>query len=1501
MRRQKLCLLGLSLILVMLFAMIPVQAADIVIDDDGPLYTTVLNGGEGSYKGENTLRISYGHQGLYPEDYLFTREGYTLLGWSESKDADTLDYTRFSTIYTDEGESLYAVWGEGESCALYNGMKAAAGEMLGRYRVAADKTLPGGEAENFVGWYDHRKGFHEAGSAVTPGEIYTPIYANAKYPPVLLAGNGGTSNFGAEYFYAGQANSWFSATIYGHEDGLLPFSRDGYLVSGWEDQDGTLIAAADKFVGSCPAADTRGVVTLYARWSKADQLKNGAKLIIDGKDQTGLLGQTHTVRGDGWSLFLSHQLILNNGYAGGGIARDRRLTVSVDGTVTTGQIEVNGELRVDRYSDASKLYLRTSGISAIRAETVQLVVGAAIEAKDAVGVDASRLYLDCSGITITGKPAVREDTQIVCSDGIGYTLSEDRTTLTTYAPQNSVTLNGNGGTYDGKEAVTAAYSMDDPLGLQDYTFTREGCVLVEWKSKDGSWFTPRNDRLFYTPYDTLYAVWLKVPENYAVFGGTDSLSGAYDSYRDYYSVDLSGDFVMPSTAKQETVIWRDCSTGDLYYSGERTAPQSGSWFDVKKIFKAAADMHVILLDGNGGRYAYNGQKTNRVLAGYAAEGETVDYAARFTRPGYTLVSYNSKPDGSGTEYALNKCVGTADMAPVQLLYAQWEKDRQADVMLYDYGQLGDVVFFGGSRDYTYHNRLIDTVETDTQYTLPDSLKSGYRFLGWRSGEDGKLYPAGTTITVTHTVQYFAEYELLYLTIGGKRYPMDRDWDCREQGWMYCANGIYSPCFGHNALNLYEGYSGAAIEATGALSVWLFADMELTAPDGKPLLAVDGDLRLCVESDLQDGVRTYHTTKLTGGSGAPAVKATGTLYLSSPVTLTGGDGAAAIQAEKLEAGYAFLAGESEAQLTCTGSYQSEHCLRMDSAAPVLFQPGQTLPRLPDTQTHRFIGWSAVERGFFAGAGACYLPGERVEGSEKYLYACYASESEAAFILDGNGGATGDGQTQYLAITLGSGLRLTKNALEFLDDEEKQPTLTEQTAASVFSRDGYTLTGYNTSRDGTGTSYTAQELAAQARRSKAIAGTEQTFYAQWSRTDDAPVTPVLPVDPPQPAQPSKPTQTTTPDGSTDYTVSGSTAKIDAVDVDKLVTDSGEKKTAEIDLSDAKSSITDVTLPTDAVKKVADSDAESLTVKLPDVTVSFDDKALAAVAGQSGGEALELSVSVGSADNRNLTDAQKHAITGARELSVIEVSLGSGDKAISDFNGGSVTIHVPFQWSMKGLLRAYYIDENGNRSAIDVTYKNGVASLVLKHFSTYVLEVVDALPFADVSANDYYFDAVSWAVKNAIAAGQSSTAFAPGASCTRAQMVTFLWRAAGSPVVNYAMDMADVSEDAYYAEAVRWALSEGITAGTSAAMFGPDDVCTRAQAVTFLFRYAAPEAVTLQELVSGFSDANSVPGYALPAMNWALAAGILQGDGKNLMPNDACTRAQIVTFLYRADRSK
>ena len=239
----------------------------------------------------------------------------------------------------------------------------------------------------------------------------------------------------------------------------------------------------------------------------------------------------------------------------------------------------------------------------------------------------------------------------------------------------------------------------------------------------------------------------------------------------------------------------------------------------------------------------------------------------------------------------------------------------------------------------------------------------------------------------------------------------------------------------------------------------------------------------------------------------------------------------------------------------------------------------------------------------------------------------------------------------------------------------------------------------------------------------------------------------------------------------------------------------------------------------------------------------------------------------------------------------------------SGSTVTITVKPDDGFK-LDELTVIDKNGNE--LKLTDKgNGKYTFTMPASKVEVnaafVKEVETSPFGDVSTSVYYYEAVKWAQEKGITGGIGNGLFGPNQPCTRAQIVTFLWRATGSPVVNYAMNMSDVPEGSYYAEAVRWALSEGIATGTTGNTFSPDSECTRAQAVAFLFRYAASEAVTLQELVSGFSDADSVPGYALPAMNWALAEEIVQGNGSKLMPNDSCTRAQIVTFLFRTYQGK
>ena len=231
--------------------------------------------------------------------------------------------------------------------------------------------------------------------------------------------------------------------------------------------------------------------------------------------------------------------------------------------------------------------------------------------------------------------------------------------------------------------------------------------------------------------------------------------------------------------------------------------------------------------------------------------------------------------------------------------------------------------------------------------------------------------------------------------------------------------------------------------------------------------------------------------------------------------------------------------------------------------------------------------------------------------------------------------------------------------------------------------------------------------------------------------------------------------------------------------------------------------------------------------------------------------------------------------------------------DLEAGTYTVEVSEDncevYNLKITITA---DTATHTQTIAMTYLPSDYTMFIGAIAAFLTKV-ETSPFSDVSTSAYYYEAVKWAQEKGITGGIGNGLFGPNQPCTRAQIVTFLWRAAGSPVVNYAMNMSDVPEGSYYAEAVRWALSEGITTGTSAKTFSPDATVTRAQVVTFLWRANDQPAAGN----SGFLDVSSNAYYAR-AVDWAFANGITTGvDYGAFGPDTACTRAQIVTFLYRA----
>ena len=219
------------------------------------------------------------------------------------------------------------------------------------------------------------------------------------------------------------------------------------------------------------------------------------------------------------------------------------------------------------------------------------------------------------------------------------------------------------------------------------------------------------------------------------------------------------------------------------------------------------------------------------------------------------------------------------------------------------------------------------------------------------------------------------------------------------------------------------------------------------------------------------------------------------------------------------------------------------------------------------------------------------------------------------------------------------------------------------------------------------------------------------------------------------------------------------------------------------------------------------------------------------------------------------------------------------------GKRVIHI--YEDRKGSLEPLKFEQNGN----DITFKTDSMSL----YPIVIEYEKDNNPFTDVKVGAYYYKAVLWAVKNNITSGVTETSFAPDDGCTRAQAVTFLWRAAGEPEPESASTaFTDVIKGQYYEKAVLWAVENGITSGTSATTFSPDENCSRAQIVSFLWRMdGKPDPA---DSVMKFTDV-SAGAYYKDAVLWAVENEITHGtSATTFSPDENCTRAQIVSFLYR-----
>ena len=383
-----------------------------------------------------------------------------------------------------------------------------------------------------------------------------------------------------------------------------------------------------------------------------------------------------------------------------------------------------------------------------------------------------------------------------------------------------------------------------------------------------------------------------------------------------------------------------------------------------------------------------------------------------------------------------------------------------------------------------------------------------------------------------------------------------------------------------------------------------------------------------------------------------------------------------------------------------------------------------------------------------------------------------------------------------------------------------------------------------------------------------------------------------------------------------VSGSAAEvkeIKKIELDKIGTD----RDVVIDLSGLSKSVTGVTLPTDTIRSISESEADGVTIKLPNAELRVDQKTLAAVSEQAKGSKVQLVVETDSKAKDTMTAAQKQALDGMKNAAALEAYFVSGGTRIRDFKGGSVELSIPYR--ADGAIRAWFLKEDGTREPVSARYDKENAQLILHHFSHYVIEELDSSAaytvcakddscpigaFGDLTAAAWYHDGVHYCLENGLMRGASGGKFLPDGSTTRAQLVTILWRLEGNPAPVSAADFSDIADGAWYAGAIRWAADSGVVKGYDNGCFGPNDAVTREQMAAILYRYAQHKGYDVSAgkdtNILSFNDAFAVSEYAIPAMQWACGSGMVRGiaqkGGMFLVPGDTTTRAQAATLIMR-----
>lgn len=1150
MYSRKIRLLSLNMILVMLLTLIPAQAREETDTgtDEGKKteYTVTLNGNGGTLGNENEVKISYSAgDTLEMRNYPFTRDGYLLVGWSEDASGNGNGWfaDRNLTIGGAGDKTFYAVWfkiPEGGNYAIFNTsgygtIAGAVSDTNGFYCVELTENFQmptlqknSWATANLWLWSSNNDLYYE-GEAFTPKNgmwiDLIPVWGGNGSHEIIFDGNGGTGTIysnGTAYTVNRISSSYRDGnTVAGHT-----FVRPGYTLTGFSTQQdgngGTFYPIGSAFTIT---ADMPAVQILYAQWAKEYHLEDNVSLVIGGEDKSDLLDSTTECSGTGWtyqSVDGVSVLHLTKDYNGGSIICKRdNVNIIFDDAVSTSGIEVSGALTLTANGDYAKIY--ESDDTAIRAESVTLAAAAAagnykIVSGKTNAIQAKSLYLNSDDVMIEGSPAVPNDTEITCGEKarLRTNRNSDGTISALYTYPKSVTLYGNGGKYGEADVVTVDYPDKGSLGLSQFTFKRENYIFRGWAvDKDGKQLATDAAGHLKGTYKALYAVWAEAPqyEKYVLFktNGYGTIEGATPLADNLYCVELTADFKMPTLQKNSIVadadlwLWLSSANSSLIcYEGEAYTPDSGMEFYISPITKREG-YHQTIFDGNGGTGTRRtGDGTVYVMNKYGPfnyrDGDTVA-GQTFRRPGYILTGFNTQADGKGTAYPTRNIKITVDMSSVQILYAQWSPLQQLKngarfiVDGSDMSALVDLDDFSTGTGWSVLFQGGETAENprDGQLTVSDA--GGYQGGGIAYEGDlmllfssdatvGQVEAAGTLnlrrsgsettptlrvrttgvpalratdVVMTSSNAYYdieaenaAGVDAAYLMLASPNVTIKGDPAVREGAVIDCMKGIgFDITDGGKTLTTYAIDQTLTLDGNGGKlgaddTITITYDMN-ALPDLNQYAFENEGYALVGWAADKEGTKL--ATDLTGH-----LKQTdyGTLY--------------AVWLKVPDSNYVIL----------QGNYTNAYATRAGFSSVAMAADGTvTLPE-PNHQNGIAI-WRKRDTNepYFAGEAVKVPSGTRFGCSLYY-------KSSMVLIFDGNGGT----------------MRDTVNGVQCTVSRWAVSTSVGGTyhSNSQFVRDGYTMTGYNTEKDGSGTAYSYSDIPVTSDMSN-----QTILYAQWKESD------------------------------------------------------------------------------------------------------------------------------------------------------------------------------------------------------------------------------------------------------------------------------------------------------------------------------------------------------------------------------------------------------------------